>query len=211
MAATASASLLATNHDAAVPTGTFPLATRQLVAVTTHFPSPTVWTYNYAYRRTTRQMVRTITEAMDVVYWEYQNVVVTKAFDAVVETSQATQTLVQSTRSSVVQVVTSPTTITVDADFTITVDTVPTTLSYYVVVPYTAYKTVDVDFTRVRTQNVAAVTTPPPDSPSQPNLPAVYTSFSVQVFYVTQTIYIGGITKTIPFVTVINKDSPLIV
>src|SRR2546423_1374264 len=193
-----------------MPTGTFPLATRQLVAVTTHFPSPTVWTYNYAYRRETRQMVRTITEAMDVVFWQYQNVVVTKAFDAVVATSQATQTIVQSTRSSVVQVVTEPTTITVDADFTITVTVVPTTLSYYVVVPTTIFKTVDVEVTTVRTQNVAAVSTTPAVA-VEPALPPQITSFSVQVFYVTQTIYIGGITKVIPFVTTFNKAAPMIV
>ena len=123
--------------------------TRQLVAVTTHFPSPTVWTYNYAYRRTTREIVRTITEAMDVVYWEYQNVYITAGVDS----------------------------------------------------------TVDVDVTQARTQQQNNVT-PTTAAPVPANLPSLYTSFSVRVFYVAETIYIGGVTQTIPFVTTIFDKAP---
>ena len=186
--------------------------TRELREVTTVFDTTTVWTYDYAFQGSTRHMVKTITVVpTSVVYWEYQYVYVTEEVSNDVVTTQSTQTTVTSSPTQVIHVVTAPGTVTVDVDVTITVDedSVPTTITYEVLVPVTITKTVDVTSRVQRTNPVKAVTTTPTTTTTP--LPPQLTVFAYEYIYVTETVFVGGITKVVPPPHTFNMVLPTIV
>lgn len=186
--------------------------TRELREVTTVFETATVWTYDYAFQGSTRHMVKTITVVpTSVVYWEYQYVYVTEEVTNDVVTTQSTITTVTSTPTQVVHVVTAPGTVTVDVDVTITVEegSVPTTITYEVLVPVTVTQTVEVTTSVQRTAPIKAVTTTPTATTTP--LPAQLTVFAYEYVYITETIYIGGITKVVPIPHTFNMVMPTVV
>src|SRR5271170_1021750 len=186
--------------------------TRELREVTTVFDTTTVWTHDYAFQGSTRHMVKTITVVpTSVVYWEYQYVYVTEEVSNDIVTTQSTQTTVTSSPTQVIHVVTAPGTVTVDVDVTITVeaDSVPTTITYEVLVPVTVTKTVEVTSSVQRTNPVKAVTTTPTTTTTP--LSAQLTVFAYEYIYITEVVFVGGITKVVPLPQTFNMVLPTVV
>jgi len=186
--------------------------TRELREVTTVFDTTTIWTYDYAFQGSTRHMVKTITVVpTSIVYWEYQYVYVTEEVTNDVVVTQSTQTTVTSSPSQVIHVVTTPGTVTVDVDVTITVDdsSIPTTITYETLVPVTVTKTIEVTNSVQRTAPIKAVTTTPTTTTTP--LPAQLTVFAYEYVYITETVYIGGITKVVPIPHTFNMVIPTVV